>query len=299
MENSVINRYKAYLKLEKGLSQNTIDAYLRDLKTLEEYFSSINLNYKTAQISDLQNLIVQLTDLGISERSRARIVSGIKSFYKFSEIESLVAANTAELLEQPKLPLYLPDVLSIEEIEKILDSIDLSKPEGHRNKAIIEVLYGSGLRVSELINVKISDINFDDNFMRITGKGGKERLVPLSNASVEAIRFWKQDRNLLKIKPKQEDFLFLNCRGNQLTRVMIFIIIKDLVKIAGINKQVSPHTFRHSFATHLLEGGANLLIIQQLLGHASITTTEIYTHIGINYLREEIMKFHPRNKKAE
>ena len=299
MENSVINRYKAYLKLEKGLSQNTIDAYLRDLKTLEEYFSSINLNYKTAQISDLQNFIIQLTDLGISERSRARIVSGIKSFYKFSEIESLVAANTAELLEQPKLPLYLPDVLSIEEIEKILDSIDLSKPEGHRNKAIIEVLYGSGLRVSELTNVKISDINFDDNFMRITGKGGKERLVPLSDASVKAIKFWKQDRNLLKIKPKQEDFLFLNRRGNQLTRVMIFIIIKDLVKIADINKQVSPHTFRHSFATHLLEGGANLRIIQQLLGHSSITTTEIYTHIGINYLREEVMKFHPRNKKAK
>jgi integrase/recombinase XerD len=226
------------------------------------------------------------------------MVSGIKQFFKFCLLDKLLESNPAELLEQPKLPKYLPDVLSIEEIDRMIAAVDLSKREGHRNAAMLETLYGSGVRVSELVNIKLSEVYFDEKYVKITGKGNKQRLVPLSEHTIKATGFWLKDRNLMQIKPKQEDFLFLNRRGSQLTRAMIFEIVKSTAKLAGIDKTISPHTFRHSFATHLLEGGANLRAIQQLLGHSSITTTEIYTHIGIKFLKEEILKCHPRNLPA-
>ncbi len=300
---SVVDSYKVYLRFQRAMSDNTVESYMRDLRTVEKYFDTNAIDYKSATLSNLQCFIADLADIGICPRSRARIISGIKSFYKFCISEKIIDIDPTELLEQPKLPSYLPDVLSVEEVERIIAAIDLSETDkysnlniGHRNLAIVEMLYGSGIRVSELVNIKISNINFEENFMKILGKGKKERLVPISESAIRALAHWLTVRNTLQIKPKQEDFLFLNRRGSHITREMVFIIIKRLTDKAGIDKSVSPHTFRHSFATHLLEHGANLRAIQQLLGHSSITTTEIYTHTGINYLRDEIMAFHPRNR---
>ena len=293
----VLRKYHSFLLLEKSLSSNTIEAYESDLQRYLDFVSDNKLDYLKVQYEDLRKFVAALSDLGISDRSQARIISGIKSFYKFLVYNETIEDDPTELLEMPKIGSYLPQVLSVDEIDSMEDCIDMSKKEGHRNRAIIETLYGSGLRVSELVNIQLSNIYFDEEYMKVTGKGDKERLVPLSKESVKQIRDWLIYRNELEIKKGYEDFLFLNRRGAPLTRVMIFTIIKDLASKAGIEKNISPHTFRHTFATHLLEGGANLRDIQQLLGHESILTTEIYTHLNSDYLRESIMKFHPRNQQ--
>jgi integrase/recombinase XerD len=257
------------------------------------------LTIEGVKLSDLRSFLKELTDLGIAVRSQARIVSSIKSFYHYLIYDESIEEDPTELLEMPKIGVHLPEVLSVEEINDIVSCIDLSKKEGQRNRAIIETLYGSGLRVSELVNAKLSNLFLSDEYMRIEGKGKKERLVPLSKEGIKQIKLWLMDRSQLEIKKGAEDYLFLNRRGTPLTRVMIFTIVKNLASDAGIVKRISPHTFRHSFATHLLEGGANLRDIQQLLGHESILTTEIYTHINVKYLQETIMKCHPRNRPTE
>jgi integrase/recombinase XerD len=292
---SLLQEYHIYLKMERSLSPNTVESYERDIGKLISYLSEAHIKPEDAKLEHLRDFLVEIGEIGINERSQARLISGIKSFYRFLIYKDKIAQDPTELLEAPKIGFRLPEVLSADEIEQILNAIDLSKPEGQRNKTIIEVLYGSGLRVSELINLKISNIYFNENYMLIEGKGNKQRLVPLSEESVHQIGYWRLDRNRLDIKKGNEDFLFLNRYGRKLTRAMIFTIVKDLTRLAGIKKNVSPHTFRHSFATHLLENGANLRAIQQLLGHESITTTEIYTHMDVQYLRETILMYHPRN----
>lgn len=292
----LLKKYHAYLLLEKSLSKNTIDAYERDLNTLLEYLEQIDVDVLDVKKEHLVDFLIELCNIGIQPRTQARVVSGIKSFYKFLVYDKQLMQNPTIFLEQPKIGFRLPEVLSVDEINRIVQSVDLSKPEGQRNKTIVEVLYGSGLRVSELVNLKISNIFFEERFMKVEGKGSKQRLVPLSDESLKQMKFWFLNRNLLKIQPGNEDFLFLNRRGTKLTRAMIFSIVKKMALDAGIKKNVSPHTFRHSFATHLLEGGANLRAIQQLLGHESIMTTEIYTHIDVQFIREEILTKHPRNK---
>ncbi len=292
----VCDDYHGFLKLEKSLSQNTLLAYESDLLKLSQFFDDNGVNYLSASLNDLRSFVATLSDVGISVRSQARVVSSVKSFYRFLIYTDRLEDDPSELLELPKLALHLPEVLSVQEINDIVNSIDLSKKTGHRNRAIIETLYGSGLRVSELCDLRISNLRLDEQFMKVFGKGGKERLVPLSSESIKQIRFWLQDRAVKYCpQPKCEDYLFLNPSGRNLSRIRIFQIIKDLCRDAGIQKTISPHTFRHSFATHLLEGGANLRDIQQLLGHATIRTTEIYTHIDGAYLRDTILRFHPRN----
>lgn len=292
----VCDDYHGFLKLEKSLSQNTLLAYESDLLKLSQFFDDNGVNYISASLNDLRSFVATLSDVGISVRSQARVVSSVKSFYRFLIYTDRLEDDPSELLELPKLALHLPEVLSVQEINDIVNSIDLSKKTGHRNRAIIETLYGSGLRVSELCDLRISNLRLEEQFMKVFGKGGKERLVPLSSESIKQIRFWLQDRAVKYCpQPKCEDYLFLNPSGRNLSRIRIFQIIKDLCRDAGIQKTISPHTFRHSFATHLLEGGANLRDIQQLLGHASIRTTEIYTHIDGAYLRDTILRFHPRN----
>lgn len=288
--------YHLYLKLEKSLSNNTIDAYERDLLKLSHYLEEAHILAEEADTEVLRDFVIEIANLGIHPRSQARIISSIKSFYHFLIYKNKREDDPTELLESPKIGLKLPEVLSITEIDSIVAAIDLSKPEGQRNKAIIETLYGSGLRVSELINLQLSKIYLNEGYMLVEGKGSKQRLVPLSEPSVKQIELWKIDRNLMNIQKGNEDILFLNRRGARLTRAMIFEIVKNLAALAGIRKNVSPHTFRHSFATHLLENGANLRAIQQLLGHESITTTELYTHIDVHFLRQTIMDFHPMNK---
>ena len=292
----ILDEYHLYLKLEKSLSENTTKAYERDLAKLIDYLNDAKIDLEAAQTEHLRDFLIEISNLDIHPRSQARILSGIKSFYYFLIYRSKREDDPTELLESPKIGLHLPEVLSLDEVDKIIGVIDLSKAEGQRNKAIVEVLYGSGLRVSELINIKLSNVYLDEGYMLVEGKGSKQRLVPLSSQSIKQIGFWKIDRNLLQIQKDNEDFLFLNRRGKKLTRAMIFEIVKSLAERAGIQKNVSPHTFRHSFATHLLENGANLRAIQQLLGHESITTTELYTHIDINYLRQTILEFHPLNR---
>jgi integrase/recombinase XerD len=298
-ENSYIKGYKAYLQLEKSQASNTIDGYLRDVSKL---FAFLDLHYPTLsvlklELNHLQLFVKWLNEFGIAPTTQARIISGIKSFYNYLIMEDLLKNNPSELLESPKLGRKLPDVLSTEEIDAIIAQIDLSKKEGARNKAIIETLYSCGLRVSELVNLKLSELFFDEGFIKVIGKGNKQRLVPIGSTAVKYINIYKNElRNHLVIDKKHEDFLFLNNRGKQLTRVMIFTIIKRLCEKAGIKKKISPHTFRHSFATHLVEGGADLRAVQEMLGHASITTTEIYTHLDTNYLKENILSYHPRNK---
>ena len=295
----ILDEYHLYLKFEKALSNNTIEAYESDLLKLSGYLSDAHLTLEAATKEQLRDFIIEISTLGIHPRSQARILSGIKSFYHFLIYKNHRFEDPTELLESPKTGLRLPEVLSVHEIDAIVNAIDLSKPEGQRNKAMIEVLYGSGIRVSELIGLQQSKLYLEEGYMLVEGKGSKQRLVPLSPQALKQIGLWKTDRNKLTVKKGHEDILFLNRRGSKLTRAMIFIIVKDLALLAGIRKKVSPHTFRHSFATHLLENGANLRAIQQLLGHESITTTELYTHIDVHFLRQTVMDCHPlyRRKK--
>lgn len=295
-----INDFIAYLKIEKGLAENSVDAYTRDVNKLKDFALSLKKNPLQLNHSDLIQFIAELYDLGLSNRSQARVISGIKQFYSYLLLEEEITDDPSELLEQPKIGRKLPEVLSIEEIDQLIKTIDLSKAEGERNRAILETLYSCGLRVSELVNLRFEDLHFDKGFIRIIGKGNKERLVPVSTSVEEEITTYRENsRKRLKILPKDEKIVFLNRRGGQLTRVMIFTMIKKTAMEAGITKSVSPHTFRHSFATHLLEGGANLRAIQEMLGHESITTTEIYTHVDERFLRDAINTYHPRNKKGD
>lgn len=299
-ETDILNKYTAYLRLEKGLSENTTEAYLDDLNKLIRFIDGeSDMNIFNLTYQDLQPFIAQLSDLGISARSRARIISGIKSFYRFLLIENYQDTDPTELLESPKIGQKLPEVLTENEINNLIHSIDLSKAEGQRNRAILEVLYSCGLRVSELTGLQYSNIYFDEQFIIVKGKGSKQRLVPISGKAIREIQNYLPDRHRINVQKGFEDILFLNRRGAGLTRVMIFHIIKEQAKIAGIRKNISPHTMRHSFATHLLEGGANLRAIQMMLGHESITTTEIYTHIDREFLRKEIIEHHPRNRNFD
>jgi integrase/recombinase XerD len=296
--NIYINGFKAYIRLEKSLSTNSIDAYIRDVNKLAQYATLNDLpSCKEVTMEDVQLFLKYITQLGLSPRSQARILSGIKAFYKYLLLENEIKSDPTALIEAPKLGRKLPDTLSIEEIDTLINTIDRSTPEGERNKAILEVLYSCGLRVSELINLKISNIYFKDAFIKIIGKGDKERLVPIGQQAIHYIYLYlNQVRIHQPIQPDFEDFVFLNRRGKSLTRVMIFTIIKRLAEKAGLQKAVSPHTFRHSFATHLIEGGADLRAIQEMLGHESITTTEIYTHLDRTFLKQTINDFHPRSK---
>ena len=297
MDPKIYKQYSSYIKLEKGLSNNSKEAYLHDLNELLTFLEEKRIDPLEVTLENLSDFIAYLNNLGIGARSQARMISGIKSFYKFLVYSDIMSTNPTELLEMPKLPQHLPTVLTLKEIEDMEDAIDLSKSEGQRNLAIIEMLYGSGLRVSELINIKLSNIHWEEKFMIVQGKGNKQRLVPISDEAIKQIGYWLYDRNKLKINPGHEDYLFLNRYGRQLTRTMILIMIKDLATKAGIKKTISPHTLRHSFATHLLEGGANLRVIQMMLGHENLVTTEIYTHLDTTYLRKEILNHHPRNRK--
>lgn len=292
----IAQKYRAYLKLEKGLSANSVEAYLMDYQRLARYCEVHEIDVVHATFDDLQAFIFDISKEIISVRTQARLIAGIHSFYRFLLYHNYIEQDPSELIETPKKELHLPDVLSTEEIDRMIAQIDMSKSESHRNRAIIEMLYGSGLRVSELVNLQLSNIYLQEGYMRITGKGSKQRLVPISPVAIEWFAYWLQDRNALDIKPEAADIAFVNRYGRQLTRAMIFTIIKRLAEAAGIQKNISPHTLRHSFATHLLQNGADLRIIQQLLGHESISTTEIYTHVDIHDLREAILKYHPENK---
>jgi integrase/recombinase XerD len=293
----VLDGFRAYLLLERSLSDNTLKSYNFDVQKLLTYFSEKNINYKEAKLSDFQSFIVFLNDLGIASTSQARIISGVKSFYTYLLSEDIIEDDPTQLLEMPKLSRYLPTVLSVEEIDMLKSVIDLSKADGQRNRAMIEVLYSCGLRVSELITLKISNIYPKEGFIQVFGKGSKQRLIPISEIALHEISLYMIDRNSWVIKPGEEDFLFLNQRGSHLSRQSVFNLIKQCAMDAGIKTVISPHTLRHSFATHLLEGGADLRVIQELLGHESILTTEIYTHIDMTYLRDTILSYHPRNKK--
>lgn len=296
IDKSILRRYNQYLQLEKSLSPNTLEAYQNDLNHLLEFLQEKNLCYKNVTIEDLQHFCAVLIDLGISARSLARTLSGLRSFYRFLLLEGEVENDPTELLEGPKIARHIPDVLTVEEIDRMISCIDLSKQEAQRNRAILEVLYSCGLRVSELCQLKLSSLYLDEGFIRVEGKGNKERLVPISEKAIKELNFWFSERVHIPIKPGNEDYVFVSFRrGGALTRVMVFYIIKELAERAGIHKSISPHTFRHSFATHLLEGGANLRAIQSMLGHESIGTTEIYTHIDTTRIREEILNHHPRN----
>ncbi|MEZ5196102.1 MAG: site-specific tyrosine recombinase XerD [Bacteroidales bacterium] len=296
---SYIKGFKSYLKLEKSLSENSIGAYMRDIDKFVQYLEIAELKLKpeNVKLSDLQAFLVWINKMGLAATSQARIISGIKAFYKYLLVEDVIIHNPTELLESPKTGRKLPDTLGLEEVVKLIDAIDQSTPEGIRNKALLETLYSCGLRVSELINVKISNLYFNDGFLKVTGKGNKERLVPIGSIALKHIKIYMESvRNNMEIKKGNSDFLFLNRRGAKLSRVMIFIIIKNLAEKIGLKKEISPHTFRHSFATHLIEGGADLRAVQEMLGHESITTTEIYTHLDREYLREAILSYHPRSK---
>lgn len=296
-EENIVKQYVRYLKLERNYSPNTLEAYQHDLLHLQNYCLTEGKALLDITLDDLQHFAATLHEVGIGPSSQARILSGIRSFYRFLLLDGFIENDPTELLESPHLGEHLPEVLSTAEIDQIEASIDLSKWEGHRNRAIIEVLFSCGLRVSELVTLKLSDLFLDEGYVRIFGKGSKERLVPISNRAIHELNLWFDDRNHMKIKPGEEDYVFLNRRGAHLTRVMIFIMLRQQAEIAGIKKVISPHTLRHSFATALLEGGADLRVIQALLGHESIGTTEIYTHIDTTALREAIIEHHPRNLK--
>jgi integrase/recombinase XerD len=288
--------FKAYLQLERSLSPNSIEAYLNDIEKLTSYLQSKSdlKNPSEVQLADLQKFVQWIAELGMTPTSQARIISGIRTFYKYCLLEDISSVDPTTLLEAPKLKRALPDVLSFDEIENIIAQIDLSTAEGTRNKAILETMYSCGLRVSETVNLKLSQLYLDVGFIRVIGKGNKERLVPIGDSAIKYINIYRSTiRVHQSIQPGEEDILFLNRRGKRLTRVMIFLIIKDLVKKAEIKKNISPHTFRHSFATHLVEGGADLRAVQEMLGHESITTTEIYTHLDREFLRKTLEKFHP------
>ncbi len=294
--------FRNFLKLEKSLSTNSVEAYSEDIKKLHEFIetiSEIKLSPYELELNHLQDFLIYLCELGVNKRSQARIISGVKAFYKYLLIEGIVDENPSVLLESPRIGLKLPEVLTVEEIDMLEDAIDLSKPEGHRNKAIIEVLYSCGLRVSELINLKISNLFFEQGFIKVTGKGRKQRLVPISEKAKKEILIYKNEhRKKLDIKIGFEDIVFLNRRGKQLTRNMIFIIVKNLALKINLGKKISPHTFRHSFASHLVDGGADLRAVQEMLGHESIITTEIYTHLSSEYLRDTILTYHPWANKS-
>ncbi len=293
----LIKGFRAYLQVERSMSVNTVDSYLRDITKLADYLGPENKNIQPTEVhlKDLQEFVNVLTEIGIAASSQSRIISGIRSFYLFLLLENEIKSDPTELLEMPRKGRKLPDVLTIMEVELILSIIDLSKPNGERNKAIIETLYGCGLRVSELVNLKLSNLHFDDGFIMVTGKGDKQRIVPVGSSAVRQIeQYVTFVRNTHKIMRESEDVLFLNQRGHKLTRAMIFEIVKKFTVLAGITKNVSPHTLRHSFATHLVENGADLRAVQEMLGHASITTTEIYTHLDREFLRANILQFHPR-----
>ena len=294
---NIVKGYARYLKLERNLAQNTLDAYLNDLRKLINFIEDNNLDPITLRLEDLEHFSATLHDIGIQPISQCRILSGVRSFFRYLQLDGYRNDDPTELLESPQIGTHLPEVLSTEEVDKLEAAIDLSKWEGQRNKAIIETLFSCGLRVSELVNLKISNIFFDEEFVRVIGKGSKERLVPISEKAIKEIKYWFIDRNLMKIKPGEEDYVFLNRRGAHLTRHMILIMIKNAAQDAGIKKTISPHTLRHSFATALLKGGADLRVIQALLGHEDIGTTEIYTHIETSDLREAILYHHPRNIK--
>lgn len=291
--------FKAWLQLEKSLAANSVEAYLYDIDKLTDYLQANDkmLSPQALELKDLEKFVQWIQELGMTVTSQSRIISGLRSFYTYCIIEQIVTVNPTALLETPKQKRPLPDTLSFEEIESIIEQIDLSKPEAGRNKAILETLYSCGLRVSELVNLRLSCLYLDVGFVRVIGKGDKERLVPIGSDAIKYINLYKNNiRVHLNIKPGQEDILFLNRRGSKLSRVMIFILLKDLSKKAGIVKNISPHTFRHSFATHLVEGGADLRAVQEMLGHESITTTEIYTHLNREFLRDTLHQFHPAFK---
>jgi len=293
-----IKDFVSFLKIEKGLAENSIFAYQNDVAKLYEFADARKLSPTDLTYEHLKEFVAELYDLGLSARTQARVISGVKQFFGFLLLEDVIQDDPSELLEMPKIGRKLPEVLSIEEVDRLISAVDLSKTEGHRNRAILETLYSCGLRVSELVNLKFSDLFFEEGFIRVIGKGNKERLVPVSPSVEKEIKLYTQHiRNQQEIKPGNEHIVFLNRRGAQLTRVMIFTIIKDLAESIGLTKSISPHTFRHSFATHMIEGGANLRAVQEMLGHESITTTEIYTHLDQRFLRDAIVSFHPRNKK--
>ena len=296
--NRYIKDFVSFLKIERGLAENSIFAYQNDVKKLMDFCEGQNLSPIDVTTAHLKKFVTELYELGLSARTQSRIISGIKQFYFFLVLEGEVKIDPSELIETPRIGRKLPEVLSIEEIDALIAGIDLSTDQGHRNKAILETLYSCGLRVSELVNLEFEQLFFDEGFIRVIGKGNKQRLVPVSPSVKKEIEIYtKSVRNHQKIKPGNESYVFLNRRGAKLTRVMIFTIIKNLAEKIGLQKTVSPHTFRHSFATHLLEGGANLRAIQEMLGHESITTTEIYTHLDQQFLKEAIISFHPRNKR--
>lgn len=290
--------FKSYLRLERSLSANTIEAYLHDVDMLIQFFKGRSENKEVTEVTanDLKDFLVWVNELGMLPPTQARVLSGLKAFFKYLLLDNQIKIDPSALIESPKMSRKLPDTLSILEINKLIEAIDLSKAEGMRNKAMLEILYGCGLRVSELTSLKISNLFLDIDFIKILGKGNKERLVPIGSDAIKFLKmFIEEVRVHIIVKPGKEDFVFLNMRGNPISRVMVFLIIKDLAKKAGIKKSISPHTFRHSFATHLIEGGADLRAVQEMLGHESITTTEIYTHLDRDYLRDTIIQFHPRS----
>jgi integrase/recombinase XerD len=294
---SEINGFKAYLQLERSLSPNTVEAYVNDIRKLEQFCRMLpqQPGYKQLQHNDLQQFLQWIGGFSLSASTQSRIISGIKAFFRYAVLEALMQDNPAELIEMPVLQRKLPEVLSLTEIDAMLAEIDMSKPDGHRNKALMETLYGCGLRVTELVELRLSHLHFQSGFIRVVGKGNKERIVPIGQEAQKAIEWYiEHDRKAKKAPKGHEDFVFLSKSGRQLTRVMVFFIVKQLAAAAGIHKNISPHTFRHSFATHLVEAGADLRAVQDMLGHESITTTEIYTHISRDYLREVVMKYHPR-----
>lgn len=298
-DKQTVAEYTSYLTLEMSASKNTKDAYLEDLSKLLDHATPLGFEPENITKEEIEDFLIDLSELGISARSQARIISGIKSFFKFLVLNDKIDVDPSELIESPQIGKHLPEVLSLQEIDAIEDAIDLSEQLGHRNKAIIEVLYSCGLRVSELLGLKISDIYLDEQFINVIGKGDKQRLVPISPSALKEIKLWLDTRRLIDVKKGNEDYVFLNKRGTKLSRVMVFYIVKELAEKAGVQKNISPHTFRHSFATHLLEGGANLRDIQEMLGHSSILTTEIYTHLDMNLLRDNILLYHPMNNKGK
>lgn len=296
---NLVAAYRRYMKLERNFTPNTLDAYSHDIEKLLAYFGKQGIDPLAARLEDLQAFAANLHSIGVGARSQCRILSGVRTFYHYLQVDGYISDDPSELLESPQLGDHLPEVLTTEEVDRLEQAIDLSKWEGQRNKAIIEVLFSCGLRVSELVTLRLSDLYLEEHFVRVIGKGRKERLVPISESAVKQLHLWFIDRNLMDIKPGEEDYVFLNRRGAHLTRTMILIMIKRLGEEAGISKTISPHTLRHSFATALLAGGADLRAIQAMLGHESIGTTEIYTHIDTHELRREILEHHPRNMKHD
>lgn len=294
--NDILSKYKVYLRLEKSLSDNTVSAYLADISKLFQFLKDEQIHPFDVTLDNLETFSANLRDLGIQPRSQARILSGIRSFYHYLILEDYLQADPSELLESPQTGLHLPEILTLEEIDTLIKSIDLSTNEGQRNRTILETLYSCGLRVSELCNLKLSDLYLEEGFIKVEGKGSKQRLIPISPRAIRELQLYFLDRNQISIKKDYEDYVFISKRGKNISRITVFHVIKTLAEAIGMKKTISPHTFRHSFATHLLEGGANLRAIQCMLGHESIGTTEIYTHIDKNRLRSEINEHHPRNK---